>query len=293
VSQFYPLGYPVDIETEAPEVAAAAFESWGGWRQIFDAPALRIDVVVRESPAPPSAPRFSATPSVLEWIADEDNRAMFDCRVRAGRLQITRSVLERPQWFRFHFLEALVLTALDAVAFTPVHAACVAHGNRGLLLCGDSGAGKSSLAYACVRSGWRFVSDDAVHIAMGHGGLVVGNPRRLHLRPGAAALFPEIGETAPVKQPNGKEAIEVAVCGPTSDCTTVARCVFLSRDAACRTEFRPIGAARAREYFRKYLLWGDRRAQEADFDSILRHGCQELRYSALDDAIVALRHLMA
>ena len=43
---------------------------------------------------------------------------------------------------------------------TPVHAAGVAHGDRGILIAGRGGAGKSSLALACVEAGWRYVGDD-------------------------------------------------------------------------------------------------------------------------------------
>ena len=42
----------------------------------------------------------------------------------------------------------------------PVHAAAVARGERGLLIAGRGGAGKTSLALACAEAGWRYVADD-------------------------------------------------------------------------------------------------------------------------------------
>ncbi|MFY9292893.1 MAG: hypothetical protein WAP03_19710 [Methylorubrum rhodinum] len=43
---------------------------------------------------------------------------------------------------------------------TPLHAAAVALGDGGLLIAGRGGAGKTSLALACVEAGWRYVADD-------------------------------------------------------------------------------------------------------------------------------------
>lgn len=51
----------------------------------------------------------------------------------------------------------------------PVHAALVGRGERGLLLAGRGGCGKSSTALAALESGWRYVADDWVALGQDHG----------------------------------------------------------------------------------------------------------------------------
>jgi hypothetical protein len=46
--------------------------------------------------------------------------------------------------------------------WTPIHAAAVALGGAGILIVGNSGAGKTSLAVGCALAGWDYLGDDAV-----------------------------------------------------------------------------------------------------------------------------------
>ena len=79
-----------------------------------------------------------------------------------------------------------------------------------MLLCGNSGAGKSSLAYACARAGWKFISDDASYLVrQGSSRLVVGNSQVVRLRPSAAELFPELKGLSLTPRAAGKPSIEV------------------------------------------------------------------------------------
>ena len=64
-----------------------------------------------------------------------------------------------------------------------IHAAVVAQGNEAIILAGDSGHGKTTLALALVRRGYAFLSDELA--ALGRvDRLVHPFPRRLRLRPG-------------------------------------------------------------------------------------------------------------
>ncbi len=99
---------------------------------------------------------------------------------------------DRP-FLRFYFLDAVTLALVDQLYLAPVHAAAIRRHTTGVLLCGDSGTGKSTLAYACARAGWTFVSDDASYLVRGADTpRVLGNSRSLRLRPDAPILFQEL-----------------------------------------------------------------------------------------------------
>lgn len=60
-----------------------------------------------------------------------------------------------------------------------VHGSCVAIGGDGVLLRGDSGAGKSDLALRLIEAGARLVADDQVEIAREGGRLTARAPAAL------------------------------------------------------------------------------------------------------------------
>jgi hypothetical protein len=209
-------------------------------------------------------------------------------------LRVGIDTLRRREWFRYHFLEALVLTALDTVVFTPVHAACVARAGRALLLCGDSGAGKSSLAYACANHGWTFISDDATHLSLSERGRVIGDCSRIHIRESAVAMFPELRFERSRSMLNGKAALVVETASKADwNCAvsgTAAGCVFLARRPA-PSHFSEYDPALAKAYFRDYVRWGDSESQERQYDLLIECGCWRLEYDDLNSGVALLDQL--
>ncbi len=55
-----------------------------------------------------------------------------------------------------------VLVLMRKLGFFPLHAAAVARGEEAILFCGPKGSGKTTLAYALVQQGMRFLSDDSI-----------------------------------------------------------------------------------------------------------------------------------
>lgn len=70
-----------------------------------------------------------------------------------------------------------------------LHAALLSRHGRGVLLVGPKEAGKSTLACALWRAGWRFHSDDSA--VLEEGGRARGVPRRVSLRPTSRELIGE------------------------------------------------------------------------------------------------------
>ncbi len=57
-----------------------------------------------------------------------------------------------------------------------IHASCVAYGNRGLLIIGPSGSGKSSLALSLMSLGASLVADDRTRLLVQDGVLIASCP---------------------------------------------------------------------------------------------------------------------
>jgi hypothetical protein len=294
--RLHPLGYPVDIVSNCDAVLEAAWKSWGSWPAIFeDVPSMRFEVEMHNGAAPQTVPRFEAPAGWLRFSAGDNNFAVFELEARTGYMSVGLGALRDAAGFRHHWLDALVLTALDSVFFTPLHAACVAREGAGTLLCGDSGAGKSSLAYACARRGWTLISDDAVHLAPGSDRIGVGGSNLIHLRDPARALFSELAQRDLGIAPNGKQAIEIdsAVHGfATARSAVTSRCYFLRRRPG-PAAVRPFSKNAAIQYFVKYLCPRETASAELRLREFLSSGSLSsqpclLEYEHMQDAIEVL-----
>ena len=114
----------------------------------------------------------------------------------------------------------------------------------GRMLAGESFAGKSTLAYACARSGWTYVSDDSVLVVRAREDrYAIGDPHSIRFRIDAPQLFPELADRMPIVRPNGKVAIEVRTAE--LGLTTVPGCqvehiVVLTRERSGPACLRPV-----------------------------------------------------
>ena len=126
-------------------------------------------------------------------ISDAENFAICDYTRNLAVCRLTENVAKRRPFVAYYYLKALVNYAFAQLYLTPVHAACVAWNGRGVLLCGESGAGKTTLAYACARKGWTYISDnESWLVRAAAGNLLVGDSRKIRFRPDAPTLFPEL-----------------------------------------------------------------------------------------------------
>jgi hypothetical protein len=101
--------------------------------------------------------------------------------------------LDRP-WIVAHRIFTLsVIELLRCLGACYLHAGCVADGEKGVLICGASGQGKSTLTYALARSGFSFVSDDGVFLRRSQTGIEVFSwPEKLKLDRRSCSFFEEL-----------------------------------------------------------------------------------------------------
>ncbi len=230
----FPFGFSVQIKSNEAGIVRLAEHSWGTFKQRFRDTPIEVRFLVSDFLARRRAPlpAFRAQSNLLTIVADAHNFACCDLATGFGFASVTRGTMMNRDYIRYHFLEAMVYTLLDTQHLVALHAACLAKHGRGFLFVGRSGAGKSSLAYACMRRGWTYISDDASSLLRRRSGrTVVGNPYSFRFRPSASVLFPEL--QGQIKLRNGKPTVEIRTehlreSKTTRECT-VDYVVFLNR----------------------------------------------------------------
>jgi hypothetical protein len=297
---FYPLGFAFEIVTNSQAVLDAAGESWRHCRPRDAGPVLqlRIGVTPGVSGTCPPAPVARGQQHLISFIADAQNHAICDLNTGFAFAWLTEDALQNHSYARYHFLEAVALVLISTTHATPIHAACVSRYGRGMLLCGPSGTGKSTLAYACARRGWVFTSDDASYLRHHASDLrVVGNSHQVRFRTSAKDLFPELRGRSITPRAEGKPSIEVPTAElpgiVTADEALVHYIILLTRIPSAYAELRPLPKEAARQYFRQYLqLPGKIQEMQAEAaKSIDTAEVYELRYQDLDQAIECLDRL--
>jgi hypothetical protein len=295
---FYPLGFPLQIETNNEEVLNCAAANWHGFTQLFDTPPIRIRIGVlagRSSECPPT-PVCRVQQHLASNVADAENFSMADLSRQFAQIWLTEAAVANHAYLRYFFLEATALSILATSYATAIHAACVDREGCGILLCGDSGAGKSSLSYACARAGWTFITDDASFLVNHRTDrLVVGNCSKARFRPSAINLFSELAGRETIQRAQvGKPSIELNLqpfCSISASFTSrINHVVFLNRQDVTRQELLqfPVEVAR---YSMHQVLYGapeTLRVQKEMIDHLLAAGTLELRYKNLDWAIERL-----
>ena len=232
-------------------------------------------------------------------VADEHNFAVSDAKSGSAFAWFTEGAVSKRPYFRYHFLEAIFWMMASPMYLAPVHAACVNFKGKGVLLCGDSGAGKSSLAYACARSGWSYLSDDSSNVLRSRGGrVVIGNPHQIRFRPSAVNLFPELSPLRIAPRVTGKVSMELVTSTVPQIkklCESPVNFIVFLR----RRNGRPRLLRRKKEsvirWFETVLCFGSpavRAAQRVAIHNLLKADIFEMRYSDLDVAIALLESMV-
>jgi hypothetical protein len=301
-AEVFPFGFLLRIKSNHGSVIEATQESWSRFAPRFSAKPLELDFIISEDcggGTPPDA-TFRAQNNLLAVVADAHNSALCDLRAGFGFAHLSEAAVRDQSYLRYNFLEAITYTFLDAQHLVGVHAACVAKNGNGFLLFGDSGAGKSSLAYACARRGWTYVSDDCTFMLRRTSGRVaIGNPRIFRFRPEASRLFPEIKGLVSLR--NGKPTMEIKSAALPSINTatecTINHVIFLNRrvqqDSA--PVLYPVSRAECWQHISEQNVWPaelciQQERQDA-LETLLGARALQLNYTHCAQAVDALERI--
>jgi hypothetical protein len=302
-ARYYPMGVPVEIATNSEAVFATAERMWarypiapGGGSITF-----RIAVTNQDAAVPPLPAMPLGQGHLVSIVHGPGNFAVCDLNASFGFAWLTRDVANESAYLRYHFLEPALYVMIEARYLSPLHASCIALDGRALVLCGDSGAGKTTLAYACAKMGWTYLSDDATHIVRGRPDrVVVGRPFSIRFRAAARKLFPELDAWLPELRPNGKLDLEIdtSELGLTIALESNAfGVVFLNRrESASHAQVAPFAAAEALRQFSKAVCFGDQRLRAKQIRALqdfTRLPIVELTYGDLSGAEKLLRAMVS
>jgi hypothetical protein len=298
---FYPYGFPLLLESNSDDVLQAAEEGWGAFTQAFEEVPVRFCLGVKDGdsgPLPfPSVIRSRG--HLMSVAANEHNFAVCDFEQGFAFGWVTPEVAADHSLLRYRFLTAAGSTLVEQRSLAPLHAALIARQGVGVLLCGESFAGKSTLAYACARAGWTFISDDGTFLVRSRADrYAVGDPYTIRFRDDAPELFPELAEHLPVIRPNGKIGIEAFT--RELPVTTAPGCVIdylvlLNRHHPGSVRLRRGAPDKFQETWDDYTSFGSeptRAAQRQCYQRLADAGLWEMDYSDLDDAIARLERLV-
>lgn len=287
----FPMGYPVTISSNSPAPLQIAQQLWRAYPRLFDATPVELRVLVNETdhailaiPAPPRGHGHLVT-----VVHGPQDFGVADLSQGFGFAMLSPAALEHPGYFRYFFLEPLVYLMQAARQFVFVHASCIARNRNAIVLCGESGAGKTCLAYACAKRGWSLVTGDALHIVRDDDTqTVIGRPYEMRFRESACHLFPELREFPGELRPNGKAdvTVEPKRMGIATDvCATARAVVFLDRCGP--PGLRRYNREAALQQLGKTICFGDdelRHAQTHALQRFVSLPLWQLNVSDLDQA---------
>ena len=175
VLEFNSEGPPGEIDRLLEELSWAAISNSGCKPSLY----LSVQSNSGQFSIPPTCREALRTDEFCGFELDDnffltDGSSVFHLRPHAGKAcaLIAPSFSDKPPMAQANFWCFGLLKLLRPLGFYSLHAAgLVAKDGEDVLLVGPSGSGKSTLAIGLLRSGWSYLSDDAVLLRHGSTGI--------------------------------------------------------------------------------------------------------------------------
>ncbi|HEX9899362.1 MAG TPA: hypothetical protein VGC81_09045 [Candidatus Methylomirabilis sp.] len=244
-------------------------------------------------PDPPPQPAYRNQAHLLTISLDRDNTAVVDLTGGFSFGFVSPRMARSRSYLRYFFIEAMALSMLGpARGLIAVHASCVVKDGVSVMICAESGGGKSTLAMASVRRGFRLLADDTVYVGEDAGELHLhGLPCKLRIPCDASGAMADWGTDTPRLFVNGEWKCEVDLekryPGSAVTRATLGVVLFLEPGlnpggAAVERLSDEEAADRLEVHWPYNLAWTETRETRAA--ALLHRGAYRLRASADPDA---------
>jgi hypothetical protein len=246
-ARFFVAGSVWEVRSNSHEILQAMRETFDqvGSGQLADLHLrFHVDFSVKNAPCW-SKPHFRALDHLYYATYGPCDSMLVDQLSRHVIGSFSPVVAHDLLYWKHTVLPVLLGIVSASIGVTPVHCACVVKSGSGLLLGGESRAGKSTLALSLSRNGFSYLSDDCTYLSRtGTGMRAWGLPIPVKLLPDAVSYFPELVSLDPVLSLNGEWALSV---DPT-EISNVERClscaprwlVFLERKMDSPPVIKPL-----------------------------------------------------
>ncbi len=202
------LGAQFHFQSNSDELLRLVDSAYGGvppHRLSARVPRLRVRLILTSGAngnrrtEPPALTAFSGA-GFLGGATPSSNFVAVCPKERAALVVVSPQMLRSAYHTRYELIEfAVYVLAARTQGLVALHAACVGHAGRGILLLGASGAGKSTVALHCLLQGFDFLSEDSVLMCR-ETMLATGVANFLHLRADALRWLVRTREAARVRR---------------------------------------------------------------------------------------------
>lgn len=211
------LGIRTRFVAATRELLAEVEHVFGGWHGL-DAAGIggpvqaTVLIALHDVEEAPDATLFTRMPDRHRVvISSAGSIAMCDAMRAAATVVASRALFEERAVFRDELLRAITLALLTRLDRAPLHAAAIARGEYGIVVCGATGAGKSTVACAAACAGMRVLADDIVFLQSRPRLRVWAASDSLHLLPDAVQLFPQLPGAVDVVWRSGRRKLAVSL----------------------------------------------------------------------------------
>jgi hypothetical protein len=181
VDYFYPWLYPIrprlsfDVNVLIREEDA---ESWMRENALLDAPRIVKARIRNENASARYLVEQLAAPPVGAYRFPESGT----CLTHEGRQIEVIGIAESLFWDAKETIQSHILRPLMLGSCAMIHSATVVIDGEAWVICGEKGAGKTTLQHHLARGGARFTSTDRTYLHMAESGVMaVGHPGRMRI----------------------------------------------------------------------------------------------------------------